>query len=393
MPNELLPPPSIDNESEMLPQDPPPWFVRSIAWLLISMFGVALLASVLVKLPETVSCPFVLVPARGADPIQSPRLAIVNKVCVSEGQTVKLAQPLFILRSDEIRGWDTEQRTLTEDLHTHEEGLAKADAAYTSQLEIKTAEIAQAESEVKFREKHAETSRDLVARMQTLTKSGGISKVEVLRYQLEAAESEKDFSVAQRTLQQVKLERDQLQNLHAQAHDENVADIQKLKVRLQALQGDLEDSKLNLLTIRAPYAGVVISLAQRNAGSVVQNGQELCQLAVVDAKPRARLTLSEAGLPKLAIGQRVRFFFDAFPYQRYGVVNATLDWISPAPVVSTEGPHFVALASLDPARNTRRHPLALRVGMTGEARIVVGERTIMEYAFEPIRQLRENVRD
>ena len=31
--------------------------------------------------------------------------------------------------------------------------------------------------------------------------------------------------------------------------------------------------------------------------------------------------------------------------------------------------------------------------MTGEARIVVGERTIMEYAFEPIRQLRENVRD
>ena len=278
-------------------------------------------------------------------------------------------------------------------MHTHEEGLAKADAAYTSQLEIKNAEIAQAESEVKFREKHAETSRDLVARMQTLTKSGGISKVEVLRYQLEAAESEKDFSVAQRTLQQVKLERDQLQNLHAQAHDENVADIQKLKVRLKALQGDLEDSKLNLLTIRAPYAGVVISLAQRNAGSVVQNGQELCQLAAVDAKPRARLTLSEAGLPKLAIGQRVRFFFDAFPYQRYGVVNATLDWISPAPVVSTEGPHFVALASLDPGRNTRRHPLALRVGMTGEARIVVGERTIMEYAFEPIRQLRENVRD
>ncbi len=393
MPNELMPPPSIDNESEMLPQDPPPWFVRSTAWLLISMFAVALLASILVKLPETVSCPFVLLPARGADPIQSPRLAVINKVCVSEGETVKATDPLFVLRSDEIRGWDTEQRTLTEDLHTHEEGLAKADAAYISQLEIKTAEIAQAESEVKFREKHAETSRDLVTRMESLTKSGGISKVEVLRYQLEAAESEKDLSVAQRTLQQVRLEKDQLQNLHAQAHDENVADIQKLKVRLKALQGDLENSQHNLLTVRAPYDGVVISLSQRNAGSVVQNGQELCQLAAVDAEPRARLSPAETGLPRLAVGQRVRFFFDAFPYQRYGVVNGTLDWISPAAVSSAEGAHFVALASLDPGRKKKRHPLALRVGMTGEARIVVGERTIMEYAFEPIRQLRENVGD
>jgi len=31
--------------------------------------------------------------------------------------------------------------------------------------------------------------------------------------------------------------------------------------------------------------------------------------------------------------------------------------------------------------------------MTGEARIVTGQRTMIEYAFEPIRQLRENMRN
>jgi hypothetical protein len=31
--------------------------------------------------------------------------------------------------------------------------------------------------------------------------------------------------------------------------------------------------------------------------------------------------------------------------------------------------------------------------MAGEARIVVGQRTMIEYAFEPIRQLRENMRN
>ena len=384
---------SGEAESEMLPQDPPPWFVRSIAWLLIAMFGVALLAAILVSLPETVTCPFVLVPADGADPIQSPRLAVVYRVCVRVGETVKAHDPLYILRSDEIRSFGTELRTLGADLSTHEDGLKKADAAYVSQLEIKSGEISQAESEVKFREQHAASSRELLARMEKLTKTGGISLVEVIQYRLEAAGSEKDLSVAQRTLQQVKLERQQMESEHSRLRAENVAEIEKLKMRLSALKDDLENSQQNMLTVRAPYAGVVISQVQQNAGSVVQNGQELCQLAATNAKPRAQLTLGEAGLPKLSSGQRVRLFFDAFPYQRYGIVNATLDWVSPSAVSSPGGQHFSGFASLDKTELTKPHPLALRVGMGGEARIVVGQRTMIEYAFEPIRQLRENMRN
>lgn len=251
---------SISGESEMLPQDPPPWFIRAIGWLLISLFGVALLASCIVRLPETVTCPFLLVPAGGADPIQSPRLAVVNQVSVSVGQSVKKGDPLYVLRSDEIRGWGTEQQTLSEDLRTHQEGLERAETAYKSALEIKTAEISQAESEVTFREKHVASSRELLSRLEKLTKSGGISLVEVLQHRLDAAESEKDLSVAQRTLEQVKLERQQMEAEHARARAENLAEIEKLKVRLNARHGDLENSKLSLLTIRAPYAGVVISV-------------------------------------------------------------------------------------------------------------------------------------
>ncbi len=392
MPTEMMQPRgTTESDSAMLPQDPPPWFVRATAWLLISIFGVALLAAIFVELPETVSCPFVLVSGGGADPIQSPRLAVISKVSVQIGQTVKTGDPLYILRSDEIRGWGTDLRTLSADLRTHEDGLGKADAAYASQVEIKTAEISQAESEVQFRQKHAASSRELLDRLEKLTKSGGISLVEVIQHRLDTAESEKDLSVAERTLQQVQLERQQMEAEHARARAENVAEIEKLKFRLSALQGDLENSQQNLLTVRAPYAGVVIAQAQQNAGSVVQNGQELCQLAATDAKPRARFQLGEAGLPKLANGQRVRLFFDAFPYQRYGVVNARLDWISPSAVAAPDGPHFIALGSLDLTGRTK--PLGLRVGMGGEARVVVGQRTMIEFAFEPLRQLRENMRN
>src|SRR4249919_798874 len=99
MPIELMERGPKETESEMLPQEPPPWFIRAVAWLLIAMFGVALLWAIFVHLPETVTCPFVLVPADGADPIQSPRQAIVDRVCVRVGDTVKAHDPLYILRS------------------------------------------------------------------------------------------------------------------------------------------------------------------------------------------------------------------------------------------------------------------------------------------------------
>ena len=393
MPNELMQQNSLETESEMLPQDPPPWFVRSLAWLLIAMFGIALLAAMLVQLPETVTAPFVLVPRDGADPIQSPRMASISKVCVSVGQSVKAGDPLYVLRSDEIRGWGTEASTLGEDLRTHEEGLVKSDTEYISAQAIKKAEISQAESEVSFREKHAASTRELLTRLEKLSKSGGISLVEVLQHRVDAAESDKDLSVAQRTLEQVKLERQQLEAEHSRTRAENVSEIEKLKFKLAALHGDLENSQLLLFTVRSPYAGVVISQTQQNAGSVVQNGQELCQVARSDAKPRAQLALGEAGLPNLAIGQQVRLFFDAYPYQRYGVVNAKLDWVSPSAISSAQGQRFVGLASLDESELTKPRHLHLMVGMGGEARIVVGRRTMIEYAFGPIRQLRENMRN
>ncbi|PYI54093.1 MAG: hypothetical protein DMC62_05090 [Verrucomicrobia bacterium] len=385
---------SIDVESEMSPQEPPPWIIRSAAWVLMGGFLLALLVAIVVRLPETVHCPFILIPATGADPIQSPRQAIISRVAVGEGQPVKAGEDLFILRSDEIRGWDTQFRTLTEELRNKVESLTQYETAYVSQLEIKKAEIEQAKSEVKFRENHAATSRDLVTRMEKLAKLGGESEIDLVKLKLDLAGSEKDLSVAQRTVQQTNLDRERIETEHARQQGEQRSEIEKLKMRIGALKIDLENTQQNLLTVRSPYEGVITSMDQRTVGSFVQQGQVLCQLARKDAKPRARMTLNEAGLPKLAIALRVRYFFEAFPYQRYGAVTGKLDWISPSAVGSGDGSHFVALGSLDRDVISSRpgQSLPLRVGMRGDAHIIVGGRTLIEYAFEPIRQLRESMR-
>ena len=377
----------------MLPQEPPPWIIRSAAWVLLGAFLFGLLLSIALRLPETVQCPFIVIPATGADPIQAAHAGVISRVAVNEGQTVNKGDELFVLRSEEIRTLDTEMRTLSEDLRTKENGLTRSDAAYQAQLNIKLAEIEQAKSEVKFRENHTKSARELVNRMEKLVADGGISEVEMIKLRLELAGSEKDFSIVQRTLQQTNLERERIEAEHIRLRGEQEAEIEKLKMRTEALKADLENAQQNLLTVRSPYDGVVISLEQRTVGSVVQQGQVLCQLAQQNAKLHARLTLKEAGFPKLAVAQRVRYFFEAFPYQRYGALNGKLDWISPSAISSSDGPRFVGLASLEKTSipGAKGQNLALRVGMKGEAHIIVGGRTLIEYAFEPVRELRENL--
>src|SRR5437773_12448123 len=94
---------SIDAESEMSPQEPPPWIVRSAAWVLVGAFLFALLIAIVMRLPETVHCQFVLIPATGADPIQSPHQAIISRVGVEDGHIVKVCEELIVLRSYDFR--------------------------------------------------------------------------------------------------------------------------------------------------------------------------------------------------------------------------------------------------------------------------------------------------
>jgi multidrug resistance efflux pump len=382
-----------EGETEILAQTPPPAVARALAWLLIVIFAAGLAAAVLVRFPETVRCQAVLVSDAAADPVQSPLLGVLSAVNIVEGQEVIAGVELFRLRSDEILGWRTELRTIEEDLHVREAIASKLEASHEAEMGIRKVELARAEQEASFREKHVQTARKLLEGVERLAKEGNISEAELFQRRLDLAESEKDLNLAMRSVQQEGLEILRLQTERARRRSEDQAETEKLRVQIQSLARRLENSEGDILFIRAPFDAVVTSLPQRSTGSVVQSGAELCQLARVNSGLAARLLLEEEGLPRLAPGQRVRLFFEAFPYQRYGSVEGTLEWVSPAAVSGGDIKGFVGRARLDRAEiMVDGQPRPLRVGMRGEARIVVGSRTPIEYVFEPLRQLRENMR-
>jgi hypothetical protein len=144
----------------------------------------------------------------------------------------------------------------------------------------------------------------------------------------------------------------------------------------------------NRLVMTAPCAGTVVKLAVRGRGTLVQEGDYLAEIACLDERLQAELKLPQRGMALLRSGQGVTLFYDAFPFQRYGARAATIRWISPT---GDEG-GFRAFADLEvqwvPVGAERR---ALARGMGGRARVMVSRRSLVSYAFEPIRRLRENL--
>lgn len=381
-----------ETDAPLVATEPPPWFARALAWLLISLFLVILLAAIFVRVSETVNARFVLVTEGGADPIVSPRQAVLEQVNLKTGQEVKKGEVLFVMRVDDVRDWRTDTDSRRQTLASLKETSAKLEEAHVSTLRIKDSEIEQAQREASFRAQHLATMQDLWARVQKLAATGFISDIELASHRLSLEQSQKDLEVARKELAQRQLERQGLEITRGRQRIEERSAMDDLSIRIAALDQPLSGSPDGLLEVRAPYNAVCIAVTRQNAGGVVGPGEELCQLSPATGRLEARLDLPESGLSKLEPQQPVRLFFDAFPYQRYGVLVTAIDWISPAAVARTGGNSFVARASLDQAEirsGGKAYPL--RAGMQGEARVTVGRRAIIEYAFEPLRKVRENL--
>lgn len=379
----------LEEASGLLPVDPPVRGAVWTGWLMLALAITAVIFSITFRFPETITAPFVFVPTDGEDPVQAPIAGELAAINVREGGAIRAGEELFRLRSDGIREARARLAQLTEDCRALTERARRLDESHVAELAIKDAEIVQAKRELGFRDQHLETIRDIVRRSEQLAAAGSVSPVELLGHKLSEAESLKNRVVAEKVGEQLVFQRQQMSAARARRCSDEQAEAEKLRVQVAVLQEQLQDTQGDLKLVRAPYDAVVLRLAQRTPGGVVGAGAELCHLARVGAHPRARLIVPEAGVPRMAVGQKVRLFVDSYPHQRHGTFEAEVAWVSPSAVNVGNERRFVALADL-PALPAA--PIALRIGMSGEARILVGRQTLLEQALEPLRAMQERLR-
>lgn len=400
--DEHAEPPYLDTE-------PPHWAARGLAWFILALFSAALVASMLVRVPETVAGPFVLVPVHGTDPVRAPRKGQVAEVRALEGQAVARGAALYIIQSEplgdrlgELAAVEMQLRGAGPALENLDRAHAEARRADERQLEMLVARRASLERSLPLARERAQLATELASRYETGHARGQLSFAEYTAARLDAQrlaeevvrlENERDEAVA--ALETLGHEIRARATAHREQRRALLEERERMQIRAATLQQDVALSADGQLQVVAPCAGTVLRLRVNTAGAVVQEGEMLGEMACSGQALQAELSVPQGAVARVREGQPVKMLYDAFPYQRYGVRHGRVRWVSPAGIRGSDGDaDFVAHVELGDAGIAIDGQLRPYLpGMAGEVRVVVGRRSLASYAFEPLRQLRESMAD
>jgi len=209
----------------------------------------------------------------------------------------------------------------------------------------------------------------------------------------------------------------ELRHMHAQRQAERQAFVDEWRrqlleelVKTRASAATIAESlvkaaRMNeLVALAAPADGVVLEVAKRSVGSVLQPAEPLVTLVPVNAPLIAEVTISSADIGYAKIGDDVAVKIDAFPFQRHGLLKGRLRSVSAESFAPSAGasPSAVMNGVFHRAqvelRDTTLHSLPegtqLFPGMSLIAEIKVGSRSVISYFLQPIiRGFSESVRE
>ncbi len=156
--------------------------------------------------------------------------------------------------------------------------------------------------------------------------------------------------------------------------------------------------KAELSALVAPTDGVVMEIAHRSIGSVLQPAEPLVTIVPAGAPLKAEVEIDAADIGSVATGSTVRVKVEAFPFQRYGTLDGTLEVVSPdafrreSPAIGAYFRGLVGFESL--ALSGLGDAVRLTPGMTVTAEIHAGEQRLIAYISYPvIRVLDEGLRE
>ncbi|MBF0109096.1 MAG: HlyD family type I secretion periplasmic adaptor subunit [Magnetococcales bacterium] len=145
--------------------------------------------------------------------------------------------------------------------------------------------------------------------------------------------------------------------------------------------------RANRLEIRSPVWGVVNNLQVKTVGGVIAPGALIAEIIPMDTTRRVETKISTRDIGHVAVGQSVTVKVTTYDFARYGGINGILESISPTTFKEPEEkePFYKGIVRLEKPYvgfNDRKNPVL--PGMTVQADIDTGSKTLMEYMLKPI---------
>lgn len=161
------------------------------------------------------------------------------------------------------------------------------------------------------------------------------------------------------------------------------------------------DKRNQLVQLRAPADAVVLEIGKISVGSVIQGAEQMFVLVPLNAPLEAEVEVDSMDVGVIKPGDAVHVKFDAFPFQKHGALDGKIRTISQdsfkrEQVAPGEGNNAYYLSRVTFDGKLRNLPASARLlpGMTVNAEVVVGKRSVMSYLIWPLtRALDESIRE
>jgi hemolysin D len=188
-------------------------------------------------------------------------------------------------------------------------------------------------------------------------------------------------------------------NWRQKAMEEMLAVTRERDALLQQIQK--ADKRNQMITLQAPVDAVVLDIAKLSPGSIVQGAETFFTLVPLNTQLEAEVQINSMDVGYIKVGDKVHLKLDAFPFQRHGTLDGSIRTISEDAFrrdANNKGAldaYYLSRITLDGAKLRNMVESArLLPGMTLNAEVVVGHRTIISYLAWPLTKgLDEAVRE
>lgn len=344
----------------------------------------------------------------GAARLLAPEGGTVVELLAREGDEVEAGAPIarISLERSTATGATSElvQRELQQQQQSIESEVASARLLAAQQAEqlrgrVATlkAEIDQADAEIQLQTARVAAARSEVARTEKLVADKFLSDSALIQKRNELLEQQVKLQTLRRS--RAALDRDLLA-----ARAELAAVDLKLRQQIDQLErkrSELQTTRVQEearreTVVRAPIAGTLTNIAVARGDSVAADAP-LATVLPKGSGLRAQLLVPTRAAGFIQPGNEVVLRYDAFPFQRFGQYRGVVEAVSRTvwspgekvgPMTAREPVYRVDVKLDSQTVRAGGQEMPLKPGMTLSADILLEKRTVFEWVFEPVLELR-----
>lgn len=239
-----------------------------------------------------------------------------------------------------------------------------------------------------YKKRRALVAKEVEMR-ERLSKSGTGSRLEHIKVQetyeainTDIARLKGEVAQSRETISETRTRIAELENRYRERATVELAETTSQLSELHEVAKGLEDRVVRL-EVTAPVAGVIQNLSITSVGDVLAPGSTIAQIVPVDEELIADIEISPRDIGFVHSGQEVAVKVNAFDFARFGALEGLLNSVSPTTYARDDGSVYyrgrviLKQAHLGPEKK-------VLPGMTLQADIRTGSKTLFEYMLKPI---------